>query len=200
MTSALPSLQQNLLEVLPDRLSETNASRRNLFGAFAAEFVCAATGFFPIPINGNCEICLDAEFSRYFLEIKSVRKNRQAVIYKWRMEKEKRSGLCVNYAFFVHEFAGEKNYTELLEICQNLPPKIYIIPLHKVQAVSCLEKLRKIDTAKLKNAQSWAGYAREGYKDGYYQVSVKKFVEETRLICNASFTFYNKPFTCQIYG
>lgn len=80
------------------------ASVRNLIGDVAELFACHALGLARIPIDGNKELCHDAEYPGGTpVEIKSVGKNDRALIYKWRLEKElAHHGRQYRYVFVRH--------------------------------------------------------------------------------------------------
>src|SRR4051812_20128751 len=72
---ARASNQLQLLDVTPRYPIESNAAARNAYGSAAQEIVCAALKLRPIPINGQCDICFDAEDSDFFYEIKSCHRS-----------------------------------------------------------------------------------------------------------------------------
>src|SRR5688500_5935211 len=90
MRVAASSGQMDLIEVPPVYRLETNADARNAYGDAAQLIVCAGLKLRPIPINGNCEVCFDAEGpAGLFWEIKSARHGAKFVLYDWRMEKQR---------------------------------------------------------------------------------------------------------------
>ena len=89
MKIAKPDQQKRLFELEPRIVCTTNASARNLYGTFAQKVVCSALGLQEIPINGKANICPDAAFGKSLYEVKSVRQNDKAVIYDFRIAKER---------------------------------------------------------------------------------------------------------------
>lgn len=193
MRIASPSTQIDLLQVMPTRRAETNGAVRNVYGQFAQEYVCAALGLSPIPINGSCEICLDAKLGDTYYEIKSVKAGGSAVAYAWRLKKEKQSKLDINYIFFIHSIHGAKVFGGCLAQCILHPPTILICSLAQVRTQAAWSPLRKISSEKLSNASNRMGYARTGYKDGYRSININNLLKTSKLIGEISFTFYNVP-------
>jgi hypothetical protein len=165
---ARASRQLSLLDVQPRFTITKNAQARNAYGTIAADIVCKVLGLDPIPINGKCTICFDAERSNHFFEIKSVKASNKVVIYDWRMEKERLAKVPLSYAILCHNVrcsSGKNLLDEMLESRLEL----LVLPASEVHALATASPLHKILTLALDPRN---GYTRPGYRDGYRNVPV----------------------------
>lgn len=168
MRIARASSQLQLLSVAPNFRATSNASARCAYGSAAQEIVCAALDIKPIPINGNCEVCFDAEGSHgEFYEIKSVRRGHKVVLYDWRMRKEKRAKKKLFYAILIHRIKGERHdiMWRMLERC----PEILIIRASLIHRIAKKYPKRKLLH---KSGGPRSGYNRKGYRSGYRNVPI----------------------------
>lgn len=85
---------------------ESPAATRNLVGNFYQEAVRILTGAQEHQIDSRVDICPDLSTApRHFLEVKSVGRGRQALIYQKRLDNDRRlvrSGARLTYVFVIH--------------------------------------------------------------------------------------------------
>lgn len=174
-TLARASRQLSLLSVAPRFSITKNAQARNAYGQIAQEIVCAALDLLPIPINGKCSICFDAERSGHFYEIKSVKHTGKVVIYDWRMEKERAAKVSLSYAILIHNVRGSDGH-DLLREMLNSKPEILVMPASVIHELAQSYPLRQLQRP---SSDPRNGYNRAGYRDGYRNVPVK----DIRALC-----------------
>lgn len=197
-TLAQPSRQLELLSVQPVYNIPTNAHARNAYGCAAQEIVCAAMGLRPIPIDGSKEICFDAatpDESRHF-EIKSVHNNAKIVIYNWRMTKEAKVP-SARYIILKHRVRRHRDGHTLFQAFADGGLECWVLSMQTVHHVAQQEPSR-ILLAKNKegavNEDPRNGYNRAGYRDGYRNVPMKKFLPYLRNYDTNRFELYGIPF------
>jgi hypothetical protein len=175
MTIARASGQGKLLDVPPRYRIDCNAQARNAYGAAAQEIVCEALCIEPIPINGNCAICFDAEnrHTKEFYEIKSVKKGGKVVVYDWRRKKEANAGVLVRYAILVHNVRGCRDGAQLFKAFAEGGVEIVVVDHTVVHALADQLPLQQIKTEHARHAPGATGYNRKGYKDGYRNVPIR---------------------------
>lgn len=167
-------LQLPLLSVDPLLQAHNTASARNAYGLAAQHIVCETLGLWPIPIDGRCGICLDAEDGKIFYEIKSTRKTGKVVIYDWRLEKELSSGVPVMYAILIHTLRGARE--DILDAMRRCGPRILLVPLYEV-AYAAREQTRCYYLKPRCDRPN--GYNRAGYVQGYRSVPIKRLLNAT---------------------
>lgn len=170
---ARASGQIDLIDVPPKLDAWNNATARNAYGTAAQYLVCKTLGLRPIPINGNYPVCFDAEDNQFFYEIKSCKAGAKVVIYDWRMEKEASAGVPVRYAILIHNVRGAR--TDILSEMQSKPWKILLLPLDVIKAQWEKSPLHVYTPSTA--YQKRLGYAREGYKNGYRNLSVTQLLK-----------------------
>lgn len=107
------------------------AARRSYMGLRVEDYVCLILGLKKIKINGNYDINFDAGIfslgTEIFYEVKSVKKNSSAIIYLWRIEKEKyaakQNGVQVRYAFCVHSINNIESHEVITKGFISNPPR-----------------------------------------------------------------------------
>lgn len=179
MRLARASKQLLLLDTPPRYQLVSNATARNAYGCAAQEIVCAALQIEPIPINGKCDICFDAESGENFFEIKSVHRNGKVVIYDWRMQKERGAGVPLFYAILVHTCRGERNGSMVFSAMSRFP-EILVIPAESVHLIAEKQPARKLLA---KTSDPRCGYNRKGYREGYRNLPLlplRNLVRETQ--------------------
>lgn len=184
--------QLKLLDLPPTIKIESNAQARNVYGSLAQEVACAALGLRPIPIDGRCLVCFDAERDGRFIEIKSVHASGKLVVYDWRMEKEAAFS-NLDYVIVVHKARGCQSVSALLASFEKFL-EIWWMPapiVHKA-ALQCPLRLLIKPSSDPRN-----GYSRAGYVRGYRNVppSMVRSGSEPRAL---SFTLFNMPFKATV--
>jgi hypothetical protein len=169
------------------------AHARGEYGGAAQRIVYEALDIIPIPINGRYKVNFDGYSNGVYYEIKSVRLSQKVVLYKWRVEKEQESGASLTYALVGHKVKEAPDTDKMWKGFQQHGVDIYLIPatvIHSL-AVTC-----PLNTMK----STLRGHNREGYRDGYYNLTWKdatafsQFMYETKPIVN------NREITCRVYG
>ena len=196
MTLARASQQLSLLSIAPSINATSNASARNAYGSAAQEIVCAALDIRPIPINGNCEVCFDAESPAGFFEIKSVRRGAKVVIYDWRMSKEACAGVTLYYAILIHQLKGQRE--QILEAMIAREPEILVLPAELVHTAARLSSKRTHQSAWATGTRN--GYTRAGYCDGYRNVSISQLMAMATCYRRSNFDLYGVPRTVSVYA
>lgn len=192
---ARASSQLALMEVPPCYAIASNAHARNAYGAAAQEIVCAALGLSPIPIDGGCEVCFDAEGAGEFFEIKSVHRGAKVVVYDWRMRKESAAGVPLKYAILCHNVRGARDGSRLFEAMAAGGLSLLVLEAATVHEAAALEPLC---TIKRLAASPRAGYNRKGYLDGYRNVSVHKLASSTSTREPRAFELFGVPFAVEV--
>lgn len=160
----------SLLSVAPRFRITKNAQARNAYGAVAQEIACAVLGLDPIPINGNCEVCFDAEKSGRFFEIKSTRQSGgKIILYDWRMEKEKLTQVPLTYVIVCHEVKNSDG-SRLLEEMLLSKPEILVLPAYHIHCLAFNYPLKQLKKPSLDPRN---GYTRKGYSRGYRSLPLK---------------------------
>lgn len=179
MKIARASGQRLLFDVPPRFRLGSNALARNAYGAAAQEIVCAALHLDPIAINGNCEFCADAERigSGLFFEIKSCHRVGKTVIYDWRMKKEARVPVPLNYAILAHNCRKLDDGAALLQYFALGGLEIIELPASVVHECAAAEPRQAAPASK---EDRRCGYSRKGYADGYRNVPLAKLRALTR--------------------
>lgn len=198
---ARASRQMTLFTVAPKITATNNASARNAYGTAAQEIVCAALGLQPIPINGNYPVCFDAEKGGEFFEIKSVKRGCKVVLYQWRLEKEKPYHDRLWYAILVHRVrkAREDILWKLADGCE-----VLVLRAEKIQAVAKMCPLHQIKREYInshltRRDPGYSGYTRHGYRNGYYNVSVRALFGLSDTQKDLCFNLYGTELTTKIH-
>jgi hypothetical protein len=183
--------QDELFEIMPRRESATLGQRRCHYGNIAEEYVCKALGLDNIKIDSNYPINFDAKDHSLFYEIKSVGvRSRKVVVYKFRLEKELPYAAKLRYVIFLHALRGQSKEAEIWDALYRSLPTIVIMSPETVHALCKDLKINK------HKSEGQSGYVREGYRDGYYKMTVPD-TSSTK----AEFRYferYNRTFTCQV--
>lgn len=171
MTIAPPDLGGELFYLPPVLNAINTASARNAYGTAAQEIVCLALKLNRVKINGNFNVCFDAEKDGVNYEIKSVRTSGKIVIYDWRLRKEQEADPNLKYLILVHKLKQARN--DILQLMAHSPLTILILPAFTIHQIALTLPLNKH-----KNYQGLRnGYSRTGYKEGYYNLPLKPIVE-----------------------
>jgi hypothetical protein len=195
-TIAPPDSQLQLLNVIPRYRITKNAQARNAYGTVASELVCAALALNVIRINGNYSVCFDAERDGTYYEIKSVRRHGgKVVIYDWRMEKERESGVPLNYAILCHN-VRRSNGARLVEEMIDGGVELLVVEACIVHALASEQPLREITS---RSTGPHCGYNRTGYKDGYRNVPVNFIRERLNHTSHVSCTYAGIPFIATLH-
>lgn len=189
-TFATASRQMNLLEVQPVFHIPSNAHARNAYGTAAQEIACAALQLFPIPIDGSKSICFDASDGVRPYEIKSVHRNGKAVIYDWRMEKEATVPES-RYLLLRHSVRGHRDGHTLYQAFADGGLEAWIISTPSIHHIARQEQKRVL-LANSKDPR--CGYNRKGYKDGYRNVGLNRFLPLLVEAQISKFMLYGIPF------
>jgi hypothetical protein len=196
LTIARAGNQMSLLSVQPVYKVEKNAQSRNAYGNAAQEIVCACLGLSPIAINGNYDICFDAEKDGCFYEIKSAyQRSGRLIIYDWRLQKEGNSGVKLFYAVLCHNAKGCKNGAGLYRELQDFGLSILLIPIAVIAREAQRYPLRTYTPS---NRNIRYGYGREGYKAGYRLVPLTVFDHYLQSIEHHLFSLYGVDFTIPV--
>jgi hypothetical protein len=171
-TFAAVSRQLNLLEVQPVFHIPSNAHARNAYGTAAQEIACAALQLLPIPIDGSKSICFDASDGVFPYEIKSVHRNGKAVIYDWRMEKEATVPES-RYLLLRHSVRGHRDGNTLYQAFADSGLEAWIITTPSVHRIA-REEQKRVMLSDSKDPR--CGYNRKGYRDGYRNVGLNRFL------------------------
>lgn len=174
-TFALASRQLNLFEVQPVFNIPSNAHARNAYGTAAQEIACAALQLDPIAIDGSKSICFDASDRRDNdrpYEIKSVHKNGKAVIYDWRMEKEAMVPES-RYLLLRHAVRGHRDGKTLYQAFADGGLEAWIIATPSIHRIAIQEQKRVMLSD---STDPRCGYNRKGYRDGYRNVGLNRFM------------------------
>lgn len=166
-----PASQQQPLFYQPPVINcDSNASARNAFGIAAQELVYQCLGVTPIPINGNYTTCFDGVKDGTYYEIKSTKlSGGKVVVYDWRMEKEAAAGVPLRYLIVCHKISGQRE--DVLAAMASKPVTIYSVPAEIVYRVAYASPLNTIKRDKVWSKRN--GYEREGYKNGYRNISLR---------------------------
>jgi hypothetical protein len=193
------SRQLPLLNVPPKFTATNNATARTAYGSSAQEIVCAALNLRPIPINGNCEVCFDAENDEHFFEIKSVRRGGKLVLYDFRMKKESATGVSLWYAILIHRLKGER--ANVLQAMIDCKPEILLVESRLVHHVAFASPLFHIKTQHQprRNYPGYNGYTRAGYNEGYRNVPVNCLKSFSPHSSPETFSFYGKQYTISVW-
>lgn len=157
--------QYSLFQLPPTGTIANNAAARNAYGSLAQELVCAALNLQPIPIDGRCAICFDAEANGQFYEIKSVHRSGKLVIYDWRVEKEAAYPTLL-YALWVHKVRNCRNMSDLLPAMLT-NSSLWLVPASDVHKAAAAQPLRHLLNP---STDPRNGYSRAGYIRGYRNV------------------------------
>ena len=188
--------QMILLDVLPSYPMENNAKARNAYGSCAQEIVCAAIKADPIPINGNCEICFDAEARGVFYEIKSARAGSKVCLYDWRIRKEANSEKPLKYAILLHNVGAVLESRELWRRMA-LTSKLVILSASTIHRLAMEEPLKNINPLAADRGPRF-GYSRRGYAEGYRSVPIKKIMDRCRASRTEDFWLHDFLFSVPI--
>lgn len=187
----------DLLSVPPVYRLETNADARNAYGGAAQEIVRAALKLRDIPINGNCEVCFDAEGpAGLFWEIKSVHRGAKIVLYDWRMQKEASAGKPLLYAVLCHRVRKCRDGAGLFAAMSAGGLEVLIIPAERVHELAATEPLRTLKTETKGGAR--CGYNRAGYAKGYRNLGVSRLRELCKTVREEEFNLYGTEFTVSV--
>lgn len=189
-TFAIPSRQMNLLEVQPVFSIPSNAHARNAYGTAAQEIACAALQLDPIPIDGSKSICFDASDGVRPYEIKSVHRNGKAVIYDWRMEKEATVPES-RYLILRHSVRSHRDGHTLYQAFADGGLEAWVITTPSIHRIARQETKRVLLA---KSVDPRNGYNRKGYRDGYRNVGLNRFVPLLVEAQTREFVLYGIPF------
>lgn len=187
-----PQQQLHLFHHPPTFTITSNAHARNAYGQLAQEIACAALDLQPIPIDGRCSVCFDAEDSNgQFYEIKSVHRTGKVVIYDWRIDKEA-AYPSLTYILVVHNARGCCTAAAMLSAYHN-SLELWLVPAHRIHAAAkeqplCLLKRPSIDPRN--------GYSRAGYVRGYRNVPLTALRPSSRKTTH--FNLYGSAWTAQV--
>jgi hypothetical protein len=167
------------------------AAVRNAIGDVAEQFACAALGMDRLAVGGRKEVCSDALWRGHPVEIKSVGHNGQALIYKFRLEKEMAAhGPDYPYIFVRHDCRITKTHSgQIVEHFRDHPPRLLITTLGIIQAALLDVQPRKFSLFQkqyvTKYKRATVGYNRKGYIDGGWQFNLKRLAvaSETSVNC-----------------
>jgi hypothetical protein len=199
---ARASAQQQLLDVPPRYKIGNNANARNAYGAAAQEIACAALGLSPIPINGKCAVCFDAETDKAFFEIKSVKRSGKVVVYDWRMTKESEAavelardeGKALFYAIVIHGVKGCRDGADLIRQFALAGVEILVVSAWWVYVLAKHETQQRILSEKTRKSPGAMGYNRKGYCDGYRNIPINKIRSYATRGREISMTLHNVAF------
>jgi hypothetical protein len=172
-------MNDTLFDLTPlyQRTLSSHASARNAIGEVAAEFACKALRMEMLPVDGSKRVCPDAktQAGRY-LEVKSCRKGRNALLYKWRVAKEHEEfGDGYPYVFVRHECPiTATDGKDIVQRFINDPPTLLIVTLGQLRRDVCLKKEPRLFKMFSKDADPRIGYNRAGYNEGGWQFSLKQ--------------------------
>ncbi len=189
---------------LPPDVKKYNSSaeKRVLYGRLAEEVVLGALNITPCAIDGSCDYCPDGYINggglKRYVEIKSSGKNKQLLVYKWRLEKDKKLFampevedllyVLVHHAVAESEWSVEDNFRNLYA---ERGVNISVLRLHDVvEAVEAIGPARPFSfmngqTGSPDKTRKVHGTMREGYKDGGWRVPMKLFAERIQTRCPA---------------
>ena len=151
------------------------AHTRNYIGDVAARFAEATLGFKLLPIKQNVEICPDFQMSTLHGEIKSVGKNRRALLYKWRAEKEARHFDPRLYLYLFVQHVCPITCSDISQITAHFrdnPVTLYGCTLAELQETVAAIPVRKFSLFK-ESPDPRIGYNRAGYIEGGWQFGMK---------------------------
>jgi hypothetical protein len=166
----------NLTEVY-DRDTTKPAQARNAIGECAQNFVVEFLGLKEVRIDGRMPVCPDFSFGSAQGEIKSIGKNKRALIYKWRIEKEITfaDGGEFYYIFANHDcLISVESGSAIVNHFKTKPPILYILSLSDVYELVAAKKIRKFSLFE-GGKDSRVGYNRAGYIEGGWQFSLTEF-------------------------
>jgi hypothetical protein len=195
MNLAPPDGQLELLDCPPTFDIKNNASARNAYGTAAQEIACAALALTPIRINGNYEVCFDAKRGEVFYEIKSCRRTSKVVVWKWRIEKERKTGVSYRYAIVTHNAPKIRDGGNLFGLLNQRGIDIFMIEGWKIGALALQQPL-KAWLAK----DPLHGSNRVGYREGYYCIPMKQIRECCTHIAHHDFWLHDVLFSVRIHA
>ncbi len=200
MTIARASTQLSLLQVQPCHRITSNAQARNAYGSAAQEIVCAALDLDPVPINGACSVCFDAQDKDGAMlhEIKSVKNGGKVVCYDWRMTKEAGAGVLACYSILCHRVRGCRDGAELYRVFAAGGLELMILKLGTVHEIAREQPRNKIKATTPRPGVRM-GYDRGGYKEGYRNVPTKALKDQTMKAELRSFELYGISFQVQLF-
>ncbi len=156
----------------------TSAEARNAFGRAAELIACHVLSIQSIPINGAYQTCFDGwEPGKYrepgkYIEIKSTKRvGGKIVLYDFRMKKEEAVAESVDYIIACHNISGER-YDIVRAMLKN-PLTLLRVPAQVIHAEARKTALHHINTVASEGWSERNGYEREGYRDGYRNLSLK---------------------------
>jgi hypothetical protein len=169
-TTLAPTDTQGRLFEVPSVLNAgSEGAARYIYGEAAQRIVYAHLGITPIPINGKFPICFDGCRGETYYEIKSLNfKRGKVVLYKWRMEKEESAGVPLDYILVCHDLSGDRE--DIVTAMAGRSIRFYILPSRIVHDAAKKTPLRML------KREAKGGYARNGYKNGYHNVSLLQIV------------------------
>lgn len=156
---------------------DTGGALRVRSGARIEDVVCRALRLTPISISGSYDVCYDAgtyhRGKEIFFEIKSLRKHNKSPLYVFRLKKDvkatKQCGVPLIYAFCIHNIeSGCESQEEITKSLLSHPIQINLLPLSQV-----IELTKDLPLKQIKSDNGTNGYNREGYADGYKNLSQK---------------------------
>ena len=172
--------QDTLFDLTPlyNRKIEKPAQARNAIGECAQRFVTEFLNLSESGIDGRKAVCPDFHIdSSIFGEIKSVGKNNRALIYKWRLEKERANFKDDEfyYVFANHRcLISVESGAHVVQYFKDNPPVLYVCTLGDIHALLSQKKVKKFSLFK-EDPNPRIGYNRKGYIDGGWQFSLREF-------------------------
>lgn len=157
------------------RESQTDSSvSRVRFGNAIAEVTAAILELQLLPINGSYDLCPDAKGKDGTLyEIKSLQRNSEAVIYKFRLEKE----LLLEgyrYVFTSHSIKSAKCIKQIWDGIESKGLHLEVVSVGQVARVLAGRPLQQIKMTTTVSGKR-NGYQRKGYCEGYYRLKTSQF-------------------------
>lgn len=148
---------------------------RTRMGARIEDVVCRALKITPIKISNHCKVNFDAGIyyrgKEIFFEIKSLKKHNSSPLYDFRLKKDveavNQCGVPLIYVFCVHNLKSCRSQKDITQGLLNSPIQINLLSLDQVIELTDILPIRGIKSEKGR------GYSREGYADGYKNLSQK---------------------------
>lgn len=155
------------------RALPSHASARNCIGQVAQEFVCRALRVESLPIDGRREVCPDFDGG----EVKSVGKNNNALVYKWRLEKDLKHHDAESFIYVFLRHSCSIKCENASDIARNLVsqrPNLLIVTLAELEQVLSARPVKRFSLFE-KGEDPRIGYNRPGYRDGGWQFRLSVF-------------------------
>ena len=151
----------------------------------------------PIKINSLFEINFDAEREEQFYEIKSLHRSSKLPLYDWRVAKEQSAQVKVFYLIGLHRVRGALSEVEVWEKMEDTLSEIVLLPAREIHNLARGLELKQNRAS----TNPEVGYQREGYKDGYRNVSAKSIrAKAPDFIFQADVELSGFHFTPKVFG